>query len=170
MEPSCCMDIYIIQWRKPCFRSTWRSSTKTGLLHQESHPVQLTTWGCVCGTIRRYPWTRFWIGRKQNRYANPRRFCLSGRQEFCRPFQKRNRSEFKFSTNSAYYRRAEKPRLISSCSSNMTIVKVYWEPETPSTQHRRLSPASHARRAGTECKARSIVYARSIAHDESREH
>ena len=55
-------------------------------------------------------------------------------------------------------------------AKDTTIVKVYGEPETPSTQHRRLSPASHARRAGTECKARSIVYARSIAHDESREH
>ena len=50
----------------------------------------------------------------------------------------------------------------------MPIVKVYWEPETPSTQHRRLSPASHARRAGTECKVRSIVYARSIAHGKAK--
>lgn len=37
----------------------------------------------------------------------------------------------------------------SSCPSDIMIVKVYGESETPSAQHRRLSSASHARRAGT---------------------
>ena len=37
----------------------------------------------------------------------------------------------------------------SSCPSGIIIIKVYGESETQSTQHRRLSSASHARRAGT---------------------